>query len=48
VPSRKDLERNYMGDEVIHFIIGLGGDAPEVRGWWLASEEHREAAWEAV
>jgi proteasome lid subunit RPN8/RPN11 len=47
VPSRKDRERNYLG-EVVHFIVGLGGEAPEVRGWWLGAEDQREAAWEIV
>jgi [CysO sulfur-carrier protein]-S-L-cysteine hydrolase len=46
VPSRKDRERNYMG-EVMHFIIGLR-DEPEVRGWWLTEDDHREAEWEVV
>jgi len=47
IPSRKDRERNYMG-EVVHLIVGLKAESPEVRGWWLTSEEQREAEWEIV
>jgi proteasome lid subunit RPN8/RPN11 len=47
IPSRKDRERNYMGD-VMHFIIGLNRAAPLVRGWWLMEEDYREAEWEVV
>jgi proteasome lid subunit RPN8/RPN11 len=35
VPSKKDLERNFYGDSVIHFIVSLARTAPELRGWWL-------------
>jgi len=45
VPSRTDRERNYMG-EVIHFIVGLHGTTPEVRGWWLTADDYHEAEWE--
>src|SRR5947209_3149749 len=38
IPSRKDRERNYLGD-VMHFIIGLRNADPEVRGWWLGSDD---------
>ena len=44
IPSRKDLEQNYSGTE-FHFIIGLRDAEPQVRGWWLASENYREARW---
>jgi proteasome lid subunit RPN8/RPN11 len=47
VPSRKDLHNNYY-TEAVHFIISLGGEAPEMRGWWLTSEDYREADWELV
>jgi [CysO sulfur-carrier protein]-S-L-cysteine hydrolase len=47
IPSRKDRERNYLG-EVIHFIVGLHGDTPEVRGWWLSQDYAREAEWALV
>jgi proteasome lid subunit RPN8/RPN11 len=45
VPSRRDRERNTYGDSVVHLIVGLGGDTPEVRGWWLREEEVLPAAW---
>ena len=44
IPSRTDRERNYLG-EVMHFIIGLDGVGPEVRGWWLTAEDYQEAEW---
>ena len=45
VPSRRDRERSY-DDQVVNLIIGLGRAEPEVRGWWLAADQAREAAWE--
>jgi proteasome lid subunit RPN8/RPN11 len=45
VPSRKDRERNYS-EHVVNLIIGLRGPEPAVRGWWLAADGAREAAWE--
>jgi proteasome lid subunit RPN8/RPN11 len=47
VPSKKDLERNYLGD-VVHFIVGLKDSTPLVRGWWLTDTDSREAEWEVV
>lgn len=45
IPSAKDRERNYSED-VVNFIIGLAGSTPELRGWWLTAESHREAEWQ--
>jgi len=45
VPSRKDLQRNYWGDTVVHVIIGLGGDTPDVRAWWLTETAFHSAEW---
>jgi proteasome lid subunit RPN8/RPN11 len=42
VPSRRDLERNYS-EAVVNLIIGLAGDEPEVRGWWLTATDYHEA-----
>ena len=47
LPSRKDRERNYLG-EVVHFIVGLNGKEPDTRGWWLNADTHAEAAWEII
>jgi proteasome lid subunit RPN8/RPN11 len=44
VPSRRDLERNYS-EGVVNLIVGLAGESPEVRGWWLTATEYREAEW---
>jgi proteasome lid subunit RPN8/RPN11 len=46
VPSKKDLERNYYGNTVVHFIISLMGKVPEVRGWRLTSEGATEEGWD--
>ena len=48
VPSKKDLERNYYGDTVVHFIVGLAGSEPVVRGWWLTETAFTEATWQIV
>jgi len=45
VPSRKDLERNYWGSELVHLIISLKAAEPLVRGWHLFESEYREADW---
>jgi proteasome lid subunit RPN8/RPN11 len=48
VPSRPDLENNYYGPEVVHFIVSLSGPEPWVRGWWLTDRDYREAEWDEV
>jgi proteasome lid subunit RPN8/RPN11 len=48
IPSRKDLERNFYGEEVVHFIISLQSAQPEVRGWRLSENKYREADWLVV
>jgi proteasome lid subunit RPN8/RPN11 len=48
IPSKKDLERNFYGDCVVHFIIGLAGPTPLLRGWWLTESAFEEAAWEII
>ncbi len=45
IPSRKDLERNFYGDAVVHLILSLASDPPLVRGWWLSETDYREAEW---
>jgi [CysO sulfur-carrier protein]-S-L-cysteine hydrolase len=52
IPSRTDRERYaearpVLGD-VMHFVIGLAGGAPEVRAWWLEADSQHEAEWELV
>lgn len=47
VPSKTDLERNYMNG-VLNFIVSLADEAPSVRGWWLTQSEYREAHWDWV
>ena len=47
IPSRTDLEWEYYAD-VVHFIIGLSGPEPLVRGWWLSKNAFDEAAWHVV
>ena len=48
IPSKTDLWRNFYGISVIHFIIGLNGPEPIVRGWWLMEDAFAEAAWQIV
>jgi proteasome lid subunit RPN8/RPN11 len=47
VPSAADLERNYSPG-VVHLIVSLQTDVPEIRGWWLDRDSYREAAVEWV
>jgi proteasome lid subunit RPN8/RPN11 len=42
VPSKTDIERNTWGETVIHVIVGLAGNEPEVRAWWIGETEVRE------
>ena len=48
IPSKKDLERNYYGDCVVHFIIGLQGPEPIVCGWWLTETTFEKAVWKII
>jgi proteasome lid subunit RPN8/RPN11 len=48
IPSRRDLERNYWGENVVCLIISLNGPEPEIRGWWLAADDYREAECEWI
>ena len=43
VPSRKDVAQNTYGPDVAWVIVGLAGDEPEVRAWWLSETGYREA-----
>ena len=42
-PSQKDRVQNTYGTSVVHLIVGLAGDEPDVRGWWLGEPDVREA-----
>lgn len=44
VPSKKDVARNTYGPAVAWVIVGLAGDEPEVRAWWLSETGYREAS----
>ena len=44
IPSKTDLERNYSPD-VMHFIISLVGEEPEVKAWWLDEQSYELAKW---
>ncbi|HEX3150898.1 MAG TPA: M67 family metallopeptidase [Gemmataceae bacterium] len=44
IPSVRDRERNFS-EQVVNLIVGLKGDAPNVRGWWLTATSAREAEW---
>jgi proteasome lid subunit RPN8/RPN11 len=47
VPSRKDREQNYLGP-VVHFIISLQGQTPELRAWWLTQTDATPADWQLI
>jgi proteasome lid subunit RPN8/RPN11 len=46
VPSRRDLERNCYGADVVHLIISLVTEEPEIRGWRLTENAFFEAEWD--
>jgi len=48
VPSRTDLENNFYGTAVVHFIVSLQGEVPVVRGWRLGETSYSEAEWTIV
>ncbi len=48
MPSKKDLERNFYGEALIHFILSLAGPTPELRGWWLRETDYEPAEWDMV
>lgn len=41
VPSKKDIEQNYLGD-VVHVIVSLDRSI-EMRAWWLTDGIHEIA-----
>jgi proteasome lid subunit RPN8/RPN11 len=43
VPSRTDLAENTWADSVIHVIVGLQGEIPQLRAWWLEQHGAEEA-----
>lgn len=43
VPSRRDIERNTYGETVVHLIVSLAGEKPDIRAWWLAETGSRVA-----
>jgi [CysO sulfur-carrier protein]-S-L-cysteine hydrolase len=44
IPSRRDRERNFS-EQVVNLIVGLQGEEPDVRGWWLTADSARAAEW---
>lgn len=42
VPSKTDLAENTYGTTVVHIIIGLANQEPDVRGWRLADASFEE------
>jgi proteasome lid subunit RPN8/RPN11 len=48
VPSRRDVAENTYGETVVHLIVGLAGEKPDVRAWWITEEGYREAEWEVM
>ena len=48
VPSRRDIERNNYGADVVHLIVSLEGAEPVIRAWRLSAESYAEAEWAVV
>jgi proteasome lid subunit RPN8/RPN11 len=48
IPSRKDLERNAHGAEVVHLIISLKNATPLARAWRLRENDYVEGEWRIV
>jgi proteasome lid subunit RPN8/RPN11 len=48
VPSKTDMARNYWGMTVMHLIISLKTNIPEVRGWWIGDTGYSEGQWELI
>jgi [CysO sulfur-carrier protein]-S-L-cysteine hydrolase len=48
VPSRRDIERNNYGADVVHLIVSLEGAEPVIRAWRLSAESYAEAEWMVV
>ncbi len=47
IPSITDLKQNYS-PKVVNLIIGLAGEVPQVRAWWLDTHGAREASFEIL
>jgi proteasome lid subunit RPN8/RPN11 len=45
VPSAKDIAGNHWGDAVLHLIVGLSEDEPDVRAWHIAGGAYSAADW---
>lgn len=45
VPSRTDLAQNAYGDALVHLIVSLRQDPPEVRVWRLLPDRFVPADW---
>lgn len=48
VPSRIDLADNAYGESVVHLIVSLQTDVPEVRVWRLKADSFDEVSWHVV
>jgi proteasome lid subunit RPN8/RPN11 len=46
VPSATDHAQWGHGKKVVCLIVTLTRDPPQMRGWWMSDEGHREAEWE--
>jgi [CysO sulfur-carrier protein]-S-L-cysteine hydrolase len=48
IPSRRDIERNNYGAEVVHLIISLSRAEPRIRAWRLSSDAYAQADWTVI
>lgn len=45
IPSRKDMDRNTYGAEVVWLIVGWGTSEPQILGWHLFESHYQQAEW---
>ncbi len=43
IPSRRDLDQNTYGPNVVWAIVSFADTEPVVRYWWLGATDYREA-----
>mgnify|MGYP005837663397 CR=1 FL=1 len=41
-PSRQDLEQNTYGSEVVHVIVSLAGEPPQIGAWRLFPDGYQD------
>ena len=47
-PSRRDLEQNTYGSSVVHIIVSLAGETPQIAAWYLFPDGYEAVPWHVV